>query len=147
MPHVLELSFGVDRNILSLFEIFFEEEKERAIFRFPHLLAPYDAAVFPLVNKDKLPEIAKDVKELLRDFGLSIFYDDSGSIGRRYRRMDEIGVPASITIDNQTLEDGTVTIRDRDSMKQVRVKKDDLCTVLKQFLAGEDIEKLGKVIS
>lgn len=146
VPHVIELSFGVDRNILALLELFYAEEKERTIFRFPYSLAPYDVGVFPLVNKDKLPEIAKEVKKILREAGLAVFYDDSGSIGRRYRRMDEIGVGASITIDNQTMKDKTVTIRDRDSMKQIRVKKEKLCSVLKQLISGEKIEKLGKVI-
>jgi glycyl-tRNA synthetase len=144
VPHVLELSFGMDRNIYSLLLLFYDEEKERTIFRFPRLLAPYDAAVFPLISKDGLPETAKEIKKLLQELGFVIFYDESGSIGRRYRRMDEIGVAASITIDHETLEDKTVTLRDRDSMKQIRVKIDELCLKLRKFLDGEKLENLGE---
>jgi glycyl-tRNA synthetase len=147
VPHVLELSFGIDRNIYALLILSYDEDKERVIFRFPRSVAPYDAAVFPLVNKDNLPEAAKEMKELLQNLGFGIFYDESGSIGRRYRRMDEIGVAATITIDHQTLEDGTVTLRDRDTMDQVRIKKEDLCLKLKQFLDGESIERLGAGIT
>ena len=146
IPHVLELSFGVDRNIYALLEMFYEEEKERTLFRFPRLLAPYDCAIFPLVNKDKIPEKAAEIKKLVQDTQLYLFYDDSGSIGRRYRRMDEIGVPVCITIDHKTVEDNTVTVRDRDSMKQIRVRIEDLTEVLKKFLQGEEIEKLGPLV-
>ncbi len=146
IPHVLELSFGVDRNIYALFVLGYKEEKvkeeTRAIFTFPRLLAPYDCAVFPLVNKDMLPEKAIEIKKLLQSVGFNIFYDASGSIGRRYRRADEIGVPACITTDNQTLEDNTVTLRDRDSMKQSRVKINDLCAALRKFLDGGELEEL-----
>ncbi|MBI4153703.1 glycine--tRNA ligase [Candidatus Woesearchaeota archaeon] len=140
IPHVVELSFGVDRNILSLLEIFYGEEKERTLFRFPRRVAPYDCAVFPLVSKDGLPEKAAEIRRMLK--GLNVFYDKSGSIGRRYRRMDEIGVPACVTIDHQTLEDNTVTLRDRDSMKQVRVKIGNLEGKISEFLDGKDIEEL-----
>jgi len=137
LPHVLELSFGVDRNIFALLDLFYDEEKERTVFRFPKNLAPYDCAVFPLLGKDGLPEKAQEVKKTLRkDF--SVFFDGSGSIGRRYRRVDEIGVPAAITIDHQTLEDGTVTIRERDSMKQERVEISRLSEFLEEFLSGKD---------
>lgn len=146
VPHVLELSFGVDRNLFALLEMFYEEEKERTLFKFPRLLAPYDCAVFPLVNKDNMPEKAGEIKKMLQDAGFSVFYDDSGSIGRRYRRMDEIGVAASITADHKTMEDDTVTIRDRDLMKQVRVKIKDLASVLQRFLNGEELEKLGTIL-
>ncbi len=146
VPHVLELSFGVDRNIYALLELFYRKEKERALFAFPRQFSPFDCAVFPLVNKDGLNERAEEVKEFLKDAGFGVFYDDSGSIGRRYRRMDEIGVPASITVDHQILEDKTVTVRDRDSMKQVRVKITELPETLRRFIKGEEIEKLGKVV-
>jgi len=145
-PHVLELSFGVDRNVYALLELAYEEEKERTILRFPRLVSPYDAGVFPLVSKDELPGKARDVHSMLKEHGFTVFYDESGSIGRRYRRMDEIGVAASITVDHTTLEDNTITIRDRDSMQQVRVRVEDLPSVLKKFLDGEKIEKLGIVI-
>lgn len=147
IPHVLELSFGVDRNIYALFELALTEEKERILLKFPRLVAPYDSGVFPLVSRDGLPEKAKEVYGLLRKNGFSVFYDESGSIGRRYRRIDEIGVPAGITIDYQTLEDQSVTLRDRDSMKQVRIGVSELVKKLKMFLEGESLENLGEIIN
>ncbi|MBI3191017.1 glycine--tRNA ligase [archaeon] len=146
IPHVLELSFGVDRNVYALLELFYEEEKERNLFSFPRIAAPYDCAVFPLVNKDGLPEKSKEIKEMLQRSNFTVFYDISGSVGRRYRRMDEIGVPACITLDNDTLANNTVTIRDRDTMKQVRVQIKDLDNALRKFIEGGAIEKLGNVV-
>lgn len=145
-PHVLEISIGVDRNIYALIELAYHEEEYRTVLRFPRLVSPYDCGVFPLVNKDDLPEKAKEVQKVLKQNGFSVFYDESGSIGRRYRRMDEIGVGLSITCDHQTLEDSTITIRDRDTMRQIRVKTDDIPSVIRRFLNGEEITKLGRVI-
>jgi len=148
LPHVLELSFGVDRNVYALFELAYGEEKvkgeERVVLRFPRMVSPYDAGIFPLVNKDGLQEKAREIQRLLEEAGFRIFYDDSGSIGRRYRRIDEIGVAAGITIDYDTLGDSDVTLRDRDSMKQVRVNIDELPGALKAFLKGEGLERLGR---
>ena len=146
IPHVLELSFGVDRNIYALLDIGYKEEKERDIIKFPRILSPYDCAVFPLVNKENLPEKAMEIKKILNSFNYNVFYDDSGSIGRRYRRMDEIGVHLCITIDGDTLKNNTVTLRDRDSMKQIRVKTKDLCSVIYKFMNNEEITKLGKEV-
>lgn len=143
IPHVLELSFGVDRNIYALLELCYKEEGERSVFAFPRPLAPFDCGLFPLVSKDGLDEKAVELKQILKDSGFSVFYDDSGSIGRRYRRMDEIGTPLSITVDHKTLEDKTVTIRDRDSMQQVRVAIVDLSDVLRKFMSDSPIEVLG----
>ncbi len=126
IPHVLELSFGVDRNVWALLDIFYKEEKERTLFSFPNKLAPIDAAVFPLVNKDKLPEIAEKVFLELFKQGFTVFYDDSGSIGKRYRRQDEIGTKNSLTIDFDSIKQNDVTLRDRDTMQQVRIKIKDL---------------------
>lgn len=142
VPHVLELSLGVDRNILALLERAYVEEKERSVLKFPRVLSPFDCAVFPLVNKDGMPERAQNIKKALQAAGLNVFYDDSGSIGRRYRRMDEIGTAVCITVDGQTLQDATVTLRDRDSMKQVRVRVEDLFPAIKDFLRGKDLEEL-----
>jgi len=144
IPHILELSFGVDRNMYSLMDIGLAEEKERTIIKFPRRVAPYDAGVFPLVNREEMPEKAKELAEALKESGFVIFYDESGSIGRRYRRMDEIGVPASITIDADTIEKEMVTIRDRDSMKQVSVSIKDLPKRLRRFLNGESIGEVGE---
>lgn len=127
IPHVIELSLGVDRNILAFLDLFFKEEKqnERTIFLFPDVLSPIFVCVFPLVNKEKMPERAEEIYNNLKE-KTTVFYDDSGSIGKRYRRADEIGVKYCITVDGETLKDKTVTIRDRDTMKQKRVKISDL---------------------
>lgn len=146
VPHVLELSFGVDRNIHALFELALEEEKERIVMRFPRRVSPFDAGLFPLVNKDGLPERTREVQSMLKGAGFAIFYDEGGSIGRRYRRIDEVGIAAGITVDHKTLEDDTVTLRDRDSMKQIRVKVGDLPRVMREFIGGNDLKHLGVVL-
>jgi len=147
MPHVLELSFGIDRNVYALLETAYEREKGgREVLRFPKVVSPIDAGIFPLVNKDKLPEKARELQCLLIDSGFQVFYDSSGSIGRRYRRVDEIGVAASLTIDHETLKDNTITLRDRDSMKQIRIKMKDVALILGRFLNGEKLTELGKLI-
>ncbi len=146
IPNVLEVSFGVDRNIWALLDIFFKEEKERTLFTFSSKTAPIEVAVFPLVKKDKLPEKAREIYNLLKEH-FTTSYDESGSIGRMYRRVDELGVSAMITIDHQTLKDKTITLRDRNSMKQIRVKTKELVDVLQKYFCGEKLEKLGKVIS
>jgi glycyl-tRNA synthetase len=146
VPHVQELSFGVDRNILALFELALEQEKERVVMRFPRKVSPFDAGLFPLVNKDGLPERTRNIQAALKKAGFQVFYDASGSIGRRYRRIDEVGIACGITVDHQTLEDDTVTLRDRDSMKQIRVKVEELPKVMDDFLNGKGLEHLGVVI-
>jgi glycyl-tRNA synthetase len=142
LPHLYEPSIGLDRTIF--FELLLSYRKdERVWMQLPRNLAPFEAAVFPLLSKQELVEKAKEVeKRLSRDF--DVFYDDRGSIGRRYRRMDEIGTPACITIDYQTLEDETVTIRDRDTMQQIRVKIEELPSILREFLSGKKLEELGE---
>jgi glycyl-tRNA synthetase len=134
VPHVLELSFGVDRNIWALLDIFYRKETGRELFQFPPAISPVDVAVFPLVSKDGLDDKAAEVYNHLKNY-FSCFYDDSGSIGRRYRRQDEIGTESCITIDYETLKDGTVTIRSRDSMKQKRVKIADLVKEVRNLLS------------
>ncbi len=133
IPHVLEISLGIDRDIWALMDIFFKEEKERALFSFPLAISPIDMAIFPLVSKEGLPEKAKEIYNMLKK-KFSCFYDETGAIGRRYRRQDEIGTPYCITIDNQTMKDDTVTIRERDSMKQKRVKKAVLLIEFKNLI-------------
>ncbi len=147
IPHVLELSFGVDRNVWSLIYIFFEEEKERTVFRFPPNLAPMVIGVYPLVNKDGLNEKAEKIFDMVKKH-YHTFYDDTGSIGRRYRRMDEIGAPYGITIDYETMKDDTVTLRDRDSMKQIRLNINELKEKINKIINGEmEFEKAGKLIN
>ncbi len=148
IPHVLELSFGVDRNIWALLDIFYKEEKERTLFSFPPIITPLDVAVFPLVNKEKLPEIAENIFNELLKSGFTVFYDDSGSIGRRYRRQDEIGTKFCITIDFDSIKNNDITIRDRNSMKQIRLKVKDLKAVLNSLIKeGKDLSDFGIYIN
>ncbi len=136
LPHVIEASFGVDRPFYSVLEHSFTEEEKRTYFAFNKKVVPYEVAVFPLISKKKLPEKAKEVYSYLAENGITAQYDDSGSIGRRYARADEIGIPACITIDFDTLDDNSVTVRERDSTKQVRVKikeKEELLNTIKTY--------------
>jgi glycyl-tRNA synthetase len=129
VPYVVETSIGLDRMFLTVLAASWEEEKitkddgtedERIVLRLPPFLAPIKLAVFPLVKKDGLPEISKKIHDELR-FDFSCQYEEKDSIGRRYRRQDAIGTPFCITVDHQTKEDDTVTIRYRDTMEQERV--------------------------
>jgi glycyl-tRNA synthetase len=127
LPHVFELSLGIDRSIYSILEQSFKEDYEnnRVVLKLKPYLAPVLAAILPLVKKPELEEIAKNIYyNLKKDF--DIYYDGSGSIGRRYRRLEEIGVPFAITVDYDTPNDRTVTIRDRDTMEQRRIEIKDL---------------------
>mgnify|MGYP001065652173 CR=1 FL=1 len=134
IPHIIEPSYGIDRILYALLESSFDEEQVvseiRRVLRFKREIAPIRAAVFPLLNREELKHKAREVFQKLRDAAFLIEYDDAGSIGRRYRRQDEIGTPYCITIDYQTLEDDTVTVRERDTMKQVRVPIGKLKEVL-----------------
>lgn len=137
IPHVIEPTFGLDRSLLAvLLEAYFEEKVEddaRVVMRFPYWLAPYKVAVFPLLSNNN--DLVKKAKEVF-DMVLPLYpaqFDESGAIGRRYRRHDEIGTPICITIDHDSLKDNSVTLRDRDSMKQERVKIKDLISRLKEI--------------
>jgi glycyl-tRNA synthetase len=133
-PHVIEPSAGADRGTLAfLCEAYHEDQapddkgdmQTRTVMRFHPRIAPVKAAVFPLVKKDGMPEAAKEIYTALKKHFVT-FYDEKGAVGRRYRRQDEAGTPFCITVDGQTLQDGTVTIRDRDSLEQWRVKSADV---------------------
>jgi glycyl-tRNA synthetase len=134
VPYVLETSVGLDRLFLSILASALQEESleggdTRTVLNLPPALAPYKAAIFPLVKKDGLPELAESImKELKFDFMLA--YDEKDTVGKRYRRQDAIGTPFCITVDHQSLEDKTVTIRHRDTMKQDRVAITDLHAIL-----------------
>jgi len=124
VPFIIETSAGASRSFMAfLVDAYYEEEvngEMRSVLRFHPRLAPIKVAIFPLVNKDGMPEISREIeKDLRRNF--KVFYDDKGAVGRRYRRQDEAGTPFCITVDTQTMEDKTVTVRDRDSMQQERV--------------------------
>lgn len=137
VPTVIEASAGVDRTFLTcLVDAYREEEvngEQRIVLKLSPKIAPITCAVFPLVNKNGLPEISEKIfTEIQTEF--SAFFDQGGSIGRRYRRQDEAGTPFGITIDHQTLEDNTVTLRDRDTMKQDRIPADKTLDELKKRL-------------
>jgi glycyl-tRNA synthetase len=120
VPHVFEPSFGAERLVYSALEYAYTRSQDRVVLKLPMDLAPTQLMVFPLMAKDGLPEIALNVQRALIGTGLDADYDEAGTIGRRYARADEIGVPLSVTVDYKTKEDQTVTIRDRDSWRQVR---------------------------
>ncbi len=139
VPHVIEPSAGADRGALAfLCEAFTEDEapdengklQSRTVMKLHPRLAPIKAAVFPLVKKDGMPEVAHEIYGELKQH-MNVFYDEKGAVGRRYRRQDEAGTPFCITVDTDTLQDKTVTIRDRDSLEQWRVKIDDIVGDLK----------------
>lgn len=139
VPHVIEPTFGLDRCILMALLSAYNEEKmeddtERVVMKFPKYLAPIKMAVFPLLkNKPELVDKAKEIYDnLKKDFMCE--FDDNGNIGKRYRRQDEIGTPYCLTVDFETLEDDTVTVRDRDTMEQKRIKIDELKKFLEENL-------------
>ena len=139
LPYIVETSAGADRvTLTTLVDAYREEEVEgetRVVLGFHPAIAPIKTAILPLVKKDGMPELADrlyhDVKR-----HMPAFYDDAGAIGRRYRRMDEAGTPYCCTVDGDTVKDGTVTVRDRDSMQQVRVATDNLVAYLRQQVGG-----------
>ncbi|MBI3465959.1 MAG: glycine--tRNA ligase [Planctomycetes bacterium] len=145
IPYVIEPSAGVDRSVLAfLCEAYTEDEvpdekgamQKRTVMKLHPRLAPVKAAVFPLVKRDRMPEIAAGIYRDLKRAGLAAFYDEKGAIGRRYRRQDEAGTPFCITVDSQTLQDQSVTVRDRDTCKQWRVAVDRCAEELRARLSG-----------
>ncbi|MFZ8790404.1 MAG: His/Gly/Thr/Pro-type tRNA ligase C-terminal domain-containing protein, partial [Acidilobaceae archaeon] len=148
IPHVVEPSYGVDRVAYVTMEYAYRERDGRVILAFPRDVAPVQAVVLPLLeNDDNLVREARILYRHLVEEGFTVLYDESGSIGRRYARADEIGVPAALTVDYQTLEDGTVTLRDRDTWRQVRVDKTKVVDALRRFLRGAKLEDLGALVS
>lgn len=150
IPHVIEPSFGLDRISYAVLEHCYDKDivegEERRVLRLKRRVTPIEVAVLPLLSREPFTSKAIEIASNLRNNGLYTEYDDSGSIGRRYRRFDEIGTPFCITVDHQTFEDDTVTIRDRDSTKQVRVKIRDLVAILRDLLNSErPIEDFGEV--
>ncbi len=127
IPAVIEPSFGIDRIILSVLEhsYYEREEKNYKVLKLNPHIAPYKVAIFPLMPKDNLDSVAHEIYRKSSLMGIDCYYDDSGSIGKRYARADEIGVPWAITVDYQTLKDNTVTLRNRDSTNQIRMNYDD----------------------
>ena len=129
-PYVVETSVGLDRLFLAVLSTALDEEvledgSTRAVLRLPYALAPTQVAILPLLKKDGLPELAQKVYDLLR-WDLQVAVDEKDAIGKRYRRQDAVGTPYCITVDHQSLEDQTVTLRDRDSMQQERLPISEL---------------------
>ena len=147
IPHVVEPSFGSDRLVYVAVEYAYQAKKDRAVLSLSRELAPIQVGIYPLVNKDGLPEEAWQVYQMLVKEGFMVEYDESGSIGRRYARADEAGTPLGITIDYDTLKDKSVTIRDRDSWKQVRTPIDQLAVMLRDYFNHKkEFEDLGRLV-
>lgn len=142
VPFVVETSIGLDRTFLAVLTAAYTEEKledgsERVVMKIPPFLAPIKAAILPLIKKDGLPEKAREIMDILK-YDFMCFYEEKDTIGKRYRRMDAIGTPYCITVDHQTIEDNTVTIRERDSMKQERVPIDKLQGIVAEKVKPEN---------
>ena len=145
-PHVVEPSFGVDRLVYSVLVHRMETDEvdgeERSFLALPAGMAPTSVAVVPLMTKDGLDDRAHEVAEGLRAAGLEVAYDDTGNIGRRYRRQDEVGTPYCVTVDYDTLEEDTVTVRERDSTDQERIAVDELPSAVRRLAAGATLSEL-----
>ncbi len=148
-PHVLEIAFGTDRPVYTLIDLFYEkkEEKEgKTTFKIPYHMAPIEIALFPLLKKPELTNLAKKIKEQLES-NFIMEYDESGSIGRRYLRAAIQGIPYAITIDFDSLKNNDVTLRDRDTEKQIRVSINDLKNALNKLFSNQiKFEKAGKIV-
>ncbi|MFM2041173.1 MAG: hypothetical protein RLZZ493_1762 [Bacteroidota bacterium] len=143
VPYVVETSVGLDRMFLSIMSAAFKKEKleddsERVVLQIPAALAPYKVAIMPLTKKDGLPEKAREIIASLK-YDFTCQYDEKDSIGKRYRRQDAIGTPFSVTVDHQTLEDNSVTIRDRDTMQQERIAIADLFDIINKKVSWRTI--------
>jgi glycyl-tRNA synthetase len=148
-PHVLEIAFGTDRPTYALIDLFYDKKSEdegKTTFKIPYHMAPIDVSIFPLMKKPELLEAATKIKEDLENYYI-VDYDISGSIGKRYLRSATAGTPYAITIDFNTLEKDTVTIRDRDTTSQIRVKTKELKDILRKLINQEiKFEEAGKII-
>ena len=152
VPYVIETSIGVDRMFLSIMAGAYTEEQldggdSRVVLKLPPVLSPVKLAVLPLVKKDGMPEKAHEIVNSLK-LAMNVQYDEKDSIGKRYRRQDAIGTPYCVTVDGQTLEDNTVTLRDRDTMEQHRVNISELHDIVYKKVSGHELfERLVKVQS
>jgi glycyl-tRNA synthetase len=141
VPHVIEPSYGIDRMCYAVLEQAYDEDtadgEKRTVLRLSPKVAPVQVAVFPLMTRDGLDTIADEITHAFHKNGILAEYDDSGAIGRRYRRQDEIGTPFAITVDYDTKENNTVTLRDRDTMEQVRIPVADLTGTIRALVEGQ----------
>ena len=133
IPHVIEPSFGIDRILYSVLLHSFKETEGKDYFKFTKSVAPVQVGVYPLVKKDGLPEIAAEIKNELRESGFTVEYDEGNTIGKRYARADEIGIPIAVTVDYESKEDNMVTVRDRDTEAQERIPISDLKEYLENY--------------
>jgi glycyl-tRNA synthetase len=144
VPHVIEPSYGVDRILFAVLDHSYAIKDDYVTLKLKGLVAPIKAGVFPLMPRDDLDTIAVEIHESLTKAGYPSYYDDSGSIGRRYARMDEVGTPCCVTIDYDTKTDGRVTIRERDTANQVRIRKEDVPKAVGMIVVGTSLESLTK---
>ena len=133
IPHVIEPSFGIDRITYSVLLHSFTETEGKDYFKFNKTVAPVQLGIFPLVNKEGPREIAQELTEQFRMNGFKVEYDATGTIGKRYARADEIGIPLAVTVDFDTLEDNQVTVRDRDTEAQERIPIDELADYVEKY--------------
>jgi glycyl-tRNA synthetase len=140
VPHVIEPSYGIDRMCYAVLEQAYDEDiadgESRTVMRLSPNVAPVQVAVFPLMTRDGLDTLAEEIIRTFHKKGILAEYDESGAIGRRYRRQDEIGTPFAVTVDYESKENNTVTIRDRDTMKQVRIAIADLPEIVENLVKG-----------
>jgi len=138
VPAVVEASAGVDRALLTVLADAFTQEnindEIRTVLKLSPKIAPIKVAVFPLMNKNNMPEISKKIMDEIKNSGIACFFDSGGSIGKRYRRQDEAGTPFGITIDHETLEDNSVTLRYRDTMKQERINSNKIVEIIQDLI-------------
>ena len=147
VPHVVEPSFGSDRLFYVALEYAYQVKDDRVLLSFPRSIAPTHVGIYPLLSKDGLVEKATEIRKLLTQEGFTVEYDETGSIGRRYARADEAGIPLGITIDYDTLKDRTITIRDRDSWQQVRTQIKDLPELLHKYFRGKkEFMEMGRLL-
>mgnify|MGYP004663475845 CR=1 FL=1 len=144
VPHVIEPSHGLDRIFYSILEhaYTYDKEKDYTVLKLKPEVAPIKVGVFPLMEKDGLDEMAKSIYDKVHTHRVEAYYDGSGTIGKRYARMDEVGTPWCITVDYDSLKDGTVTIRDRDSSEQKRIPADSVPEIVDALLAGKQFSSL-----
>jgi len=150
VPHVLEIAFGTDRPTYALIDLFYDKKEiteGKTVFRIPPHMAPIDVSIFPLLKTENLIEFAQEIKsDLEKEF--IVDYDSSGSIGKRYLRSSSAGVPFAITVDEESLKNKDVTVRERDTTKQIRVPISDLKNILRNLIFGEiDFEKAGVLVN
>ncbi len=145
VPHVIEPSYGVDRIFYAVLDHAFSKKEDYAMLKLKGLVAPIKAGVFPLMPKDGLDTIALEIFEDLTRNGIPSYYDDSGSIGRRYARMDEVGTPCCLTVDFESKTDGAITIRERDTSEQVRIPRSKAVVAVSEMVSGSSLEDVRKM--